>query len=555
MPIKIGFINFTALDAPAPTEYAAYKKLARILEPHGHVKSLAESHPPMPPIRFEPPALNRTPDTRLYKLAAELAPWMDEFHHRVLDRARIHERLKMIERTRFQNDLAEIKYYRQVDRLHAWITELLFERIYQRVGRNLQMFDKVAQREWQDLKHWHEVHKEQRLKEAKAYPELHKKELVHPYRFEIKLPNDKKAVELGEEHILKERHIVQEARLHAHQLRLVLHDIIFDEVKQELKRQYMNRRDHYEQQGRWHMHDVLRAFDKAWMHAWDSRDTFRELVRRGIFKQAELYPKLFKQSLVDLWETEIREPNEKNHHQKFQVHLDAERRQQKLVQLETEAGRKLLKTNKVELENYRQVSSEHIEVVQDDSQWQKHVLVERRDQKNLESREHVNDAKRVESQGYQLLAGRMVPQPRFGIDADIVTQVPLALGVNGDPRAPEHVVPTPIRMIPAEQKKNWQKIHAEAEEELRGVLSSDISGWHEKTQGIRQNLAALDYAEQSTREVQRPEPQTLGDIPGREDTVKASARLESVAESRTALSTDAQADLPSPGPKKDQKAS
>lgn len=555
MPIKIGFINFTALDGPLPTEYAAYKKLARLLEPGGHVKSLAESHPPMPPMRFEPPALNRTPDTRLYKLAAELAPWMDEFHHRVLDRARIHERLKMIERTRFQNDMAEIKYYRQVDRLHAWITELLFERVYQRVGRNLQMFDKVAQREWQDTKHWNEVHKEQRLKEAKAYPELHKKELVHPYRFEIKLPNDKKAVDLGEEHILNERRIVQEARLHAHQLRVLLHDIIFDEVKQELKRQYVTRRDHYEEQGRWHMHDVLRAFDKAWMHAWDSRDTFRELVRRGIFKQAELYPKLFKESLVDPWETEIREPNEKDHHQKFQVHIDDERRQQKLVQLETEAGRRLLKTNKLELENYRLVSNEQIEVIQDDSQWQKHVLVERSDLKNLEGREHVNDAKRVESQGYQLLAGRMVPQPRFGIDADIVTQVPLALGINGDPRAPEHILPTPIRMVPSEQKKNWQELHRRAEEEQRAVLSNSKSGWHDKTQGIRQNLAALDYADQSTREIQRPEPQSLGEIPGRDGSVKASSRPEPIAELRATVSADAVKNSPILTPKKDQKES
>jgi hypothetical protein len=555
MPIKIGFINFTAFDAPAPTEYAAYKKLARRLEPDGHVKSLAESYPPMPPMRFEPPALNRTPDTRLYKLASELAPWMDEFHSRVLDRARIRERLKMIERTHFQNDMAEIKYYRLVDRLHDWITELLFERVYQRVGRNLQMFDKVAQREWQDTKHWHEVHKEQRLKEAKAYPELHKKELVHPYRFEIKLPNDKKAVDLGEEHIHNERRIVQEARLHAHQLRQLLHDIIFDEVKLELKRQYVTRRDHYETQGRWHMHDVLRAFDKAWMHAWDSRDTFRELVRHGIFKQAEMYPKLFRKSLVDPWEVEIREPNEKDHHQKFQVHIDDERRQQKLVELETEAGRRLLKTNKIELENYRLVSSEQVEVIQDDSQWQKHVLVERSDLKSLEGREHVSDAKRVESQGYQLLAGRMVPQPRFGIDADIVTQVPLALGINGDPRAPEHIVPTPMHMIPSEQRQNWQKLHSLAEDEKRRALVENNSGWHEKTQGILQNLAALDYAEQSTREIQRPELQTLADLPGRQDTVKNISRTETIAEVRTNLSADDSKNPPILTPKKDQKDS
>jgi hypothetical protein len=530
MPIKIGFINFTALDAPTPTEYAAYKKLARLLEPGGHVKSLAESHPPMPPMRFETPALNRTPDTRLYKLAAELAPWLDEFHHRVLDRARIRQRLKMIERTHFQNDMAEIKYYRQVDRLHAWITELLFERVYQRLGRSLQMFEKVAQREWQDTKHWHDVHKEQRLKEAKAYPELHKKELVHPYRFEIKIPNDKKAVDLGEEHILNERRIVQDARLHAHQLRVLLHDIIFDEVKLELKRQYVTRRDHYEEQGLWHMHDVLRAFDKAWMHAWDSRDTFRELVRRGIFKQAEIYPKLFKQSLVDPWEVEIREPNDKDHHQKFQVHLDQERKLQKLVELETEAGRQLLKNNKIELENYRILSSEQIEVLQDGSQWQKHVLVERSDLKSLETREHLNAAKRVESQGYQLLAGRMVPQPRFGIDSDIVSQVPLALGINGDPRAPEHILPTPIRMIPSEQKKIWQELRDVADENQRAVMSDTTSGWLEKTQGSRQNLAALDYAKQSTQEIQRPESQAQAASPGREDSVKASSRAESIAD-------------------------
>jgi hypothetical protein len=484
----------------------------------------------MPPWRFEAPALNRTPDNRLYKLAAELAPWMDEFHSRILDQARIRARLDMIERTRFQNDMAEVKYYRQVDRLHAWITELLFERVYRRVGRNLQMFEKAALREWQDAKHWTEVHQNQRLIEARMYPELHRKELVHPYRFEVKIPNDKKARETTQEHILEERGIVKDARMHAHQLREVLHDIIFDEVKMELQRQYVTRRDHYEKKARWHLQDVWKAFEKAWIHAWDSRDVFREIVRRGIFEQAEFYPKLFRQALVDPWEVAIREPNEKDHHQKVQAHIDLERQQQALIKLETEAGRLLLKNNKNELAAYRQVSEEKIEVHRLDSQWQQHVLVERSDARNLEQREHVFDAKRVESQGYQLLAGRMIPQPRFGVDADIITRVPLTLGLNGDPRAPEHITPTPLLMVPSEQKKNWQKLRSVQAEEQRNMLANSTEGWRDKTQGFRQNLAALDYAEQSTREIQRPEPQTLAEAPLRQETVTAVSRTEPIVE-------------------------
>lgn len=530
MPIKIGFLNFTALDPPAPNEYAAYKKLARLLEPDPKVKSLAETHPSIPIWRFEAPGLNRTPDTRLYKLAAELAPIMDEFHSRVLDRARIRERLKMIERTHYQNDMAEIKYYRQVDLLHAWITELLFERVYRRVGRNVQMFEKVAKREWDETERWHHMHKEQRLKEAKLFPELHKKELVHPFRFEIKFPNDKKSVEKAEEHILEDRRIVQDARVHAHQLRLLLHDTIFDAVKQELKQQYVSRRDQHDQKARWHLHDVLRAFEKAWVHAWDSRDTFREIVRRGIIEQAEMYPKLFRKALVDPWEVEIREPNEKDHHQKIQAHIDQERKIQALVKLETEAGRILLKNNKIELEAYRHVSAEKIEELRLNSEWQKHVLVERKDQKDLEIREHTYAAKLVESQGYQLLAGRMIPQPRFGVDTDTVTGVPLTMGLHGDPRVPEHTIPTPLHMVPAEQKKNWQKLRAIQEEELRGVLADGNQGLQDKTQGLRQNLAALDYAEQSTRELHRPEPQTMADTPKKMDKVQATTRAEPIQE-------------------------
>jgi hypothetical protein len=530
MPIKIGFVNFTGLDAPAATEYAAYKKLQRVLEPYGQVKSLAETHPPMPPWRFEPPALNRTPDTRLYKLAAELAPLMDQFHHRILDRSRLRAQLDMIERTRFQNDMAEIKYYRQVDRLHAWITELLFERVYRRVGRNIQMFEKAALRDWLDARHWKEVHQEQRLAESKLYPELHKKELVHPYRFEIKLPNDEKALDKAQEHNRDERRIIQDARIHAHHLRQVLHDIIFDEVKQELSRQYVARRDHYEQKARWHLHDVMRAFEKAWMHAWDSRDAFRELVRRGIFEQAEIYPKLFRKALVDPWEVEIREPNEKDHHQKIQAHIDQERQELALIKLESEAGRQVLKNIKTELAAYHLVSADKMEAHRLNSQWQKHVLVERSDQQDLEQRDHISDAKRVESQGYQLLAGRMIPQPRFGVDADIVTRVPLTMGLHGDPRAPEHITPTPLLLAPAEQKKNWQEARTIREEEERSMLADSTEGWHKKTRGILQNLAALDYAEQSTREIQRPDPQVLGDAPVKENAVSASCPPEPISE-------------------------
>jgi hypothetical protein len=94
-----------------------------------------------------------------------------------------------------------------------------------------------------------------------------------------------------------------------------------------------------------------------------------------------------------------------------------------------------------------------------------------------------------------------------------------------------------------------------AEEEKRRVLVENSSGWHEKTQGILQNLAALDYAEQSTREIQRPELQTLADVPGRQDTVKTISRAESIAEVRTNLSADDSKNSPILTPKKDQKDS
>ncbi|WP_141733582.1 hypothetical protein [Oligoflexus tunisiensis] len=495
MAQKIGFITFTALDPPSPTEYAAYKKLQRLLEPGNHVKTLAETHPIMPPWRFEAPALNRTPDHRAYKLAAELSPLMDEFHHRVLDRSRVRERLKTIERTRFQNDIAEIKYFRQVDLLHAWISELLFERIYRRIGREFSMFEKAAKKQWLEDERFRDWHREKRIAQAEFYPELQNKELLHPYKFEIRLPNEKKALQLIQEHTRDERRIVQEARAQAHQLQQVLHDIIFDSVKQHLHQQYASRRSSYDKQARWHLHDVLQAFEKAWVNAWESRGTFRE-------------------------------PNEKDFKTKLKEHIDQERQQQALVKMEVEADRQLLKNNKLELDTYRHVAADQMEVKRMDSQWQEHVLVERQHQQAIEQRDHVSDAKSAESQGYHLQAGHMLPQPRFGVDADLVTRVPLTLGLSGDPRAPEHVAPNPLLLVPRQQRENWQKVRTIQDAQDRSVLGDDLQGWKKTTQGIRQNLAAIDYAEQATREVQRPEGRVVGDAPAPAHDIQRVAETE-----------------------------
>ncbi|HYX32520.1 MAG TPA: hypothetical protein VE954_05355 [Oligoflexus sp.] len=525
---KIGFAHFNLFESRSVSEFDAYKKLERRLEPNGVVKSLAESHPNQPPIRTEAPGLNVTPDKLMYRLASELAPWMDEFHTRILDRARIRERLKMIERNRLQNDGAELKYYRHVDLLDAWITELLFERVYRRIGREHAMFLKVAQREWLQTEQFNQAVREQRIADANVYPELHLKELVHPYRFEIKIPNEKKSLEKLEERIHDQRHIVQDLKVHSHELRRVLHDIIFDEVKLLLTQQYSTRREHYDKQGRWHMRDVQQAFEKAWMHAWDSRDTFRELVRRGIFEQAEVYPRLFRKAIRDPFEIEIRKPNQKDQFTKIQEHVDLERKEVALLRLEEEADRQLLKNNKLELAAYRLVSAENIEEQRLNSEWQKHVLVERRDKGALERREYIYDAKRVESQGYQLLAGRMIPQPRFGIDADIITRVPLTMGLNGDPRAPEHVAPTPLLMVPQQQKDNWQKLRAVQEEEQHHVFNDNQQGWNDKTQSVRQNLAALEYGEQKAKELHRSEVKPETADPGPREAKELIPRAASI---------------------------
>jgi len=536
MAEKIGFIKFTLMDSPSPTDYAAYDKLERRQEPDGHVKSLAETHPLLPPTRTEPKGLNRTPDTRLYKLAAELAPYMDEFHSRALDHARINAQLDMIERTRMQNDRAELKYFRQVDLLHAWITELLFERVYRRVGRAQALFQKIALREWMETENWNQMVREQRLDDSRIYPDLHKKELVHPYRFEIKMPNEKKSFEQTADHIRSERHIVEQAKVHAHQLRQVLHDIIFENVRLNLQQQSMIRRHQDDRRDHWHMHDVMRAFDKAWMHAWDSRDTFRELVRSGIFQQAELYPRLFRKAIRDPYEIEIREPNEKDYHQKIQAHIDHERQELKLIKLGEEAGRQVTRNNKIELAAYRLVAAENIEEQRLNSQWQKHVLVERSDQLAIERREYIFDAKRVESQGYQLLAGRMIPQPKFAVDADLVTRVPLTLGLNGDPRAPEHVSPTPLMLVPQQQKDNWQKLRAIQHEEQRLDERNEV--WQEKTQNIRQNLAVLEYGEQRTRELQRADVKPPTDSPIKPDAVEPVGRAEPIPDLKLSMTPD-----------------
>jgi hypothetical protein len=197
-----------------------------------------------------------------------------------------------------------------------------------------------------------------------------------------------------------------------------------------------------------------------------------------------------------------------------------------------EADRLLLKNNKLDLANYRLVAAEQLEGKLRDSQWQEHVLVERRDQRVLEQRDHVSDAKRVESQGYQLLAGRMVPHPRFGVDADVITRVPLTLGLHGDPRAPEHVTPTPLLLIPKQQRDNWHKLRVIQDAQDRAVLGDDRQGWKKSMQGIRQNLAAVDYAEQATREVRRPEGRVIGDAP------EPSREVQRVTETEPVLALD-----------------
>ncbi len=486
MAERIGLIRFTAMDGPSATEYAAYKKIQRRLEPDNHVKSLAESHPYMPPWRVEHPDLTKTADSRVYKLASELAPIMDEYHHHVLDVARQKAIVQRWAQYHKNNGLAEDRYYRHVDLLHAWITELLFERVYRRVGRMHELFNKVAKHEWQDTRRFFHEHHVQRFKEARVYPELHHEELELPFRHEIKLPNQKKPFDFAKENLQADRRMLVDAKLKLEELRHLMMDMLGHDIKVQLRQTFLEKRQFQDDRSRWHMHDVLRAFDKAWMHAWDSRDTFRDLIRKAVIEQAEYFPELLKKAYNNPFIREVSLPNQIKSAERYQMHIDRERTIMKLV--------------KLSLAHYRTIATDEIEEKREASVVQHDILLNRRDGKRLELAHHRYEAHVAEGRGYIMLAGRLVPQPKIRIDTDITTGVPLSLGLHGTPSSPEQVAPLPLNLLPKQQKDVWDKLHATSAEEQRVFAAQQDEALQRVAQSIRQQSAAMEYGEQITKE-------------------------------------------------------
>ncbi len=422
MSSRIGFVKFTAFDLPTVLDLEGIKSPNHPMRFANKVLSLAESHPFQPPLHPHAPQLDRTADGRLYKFTSELSPLMAAFWEHIED---VSVRREVVRRWYERHRHWEIEtdlHWRHIDLLHDWMTELLFQRVYERVGRATSINRKIAAKKAQTLEEFQEMHREQRLLEADKFPKLLKRALENPFIHEVKEPNQLKAFD-------KARAELAAYRLDRHEKAnelLSLRRINAGEELSNLREKRAMDARFAALKGRANLRksrfEVADAHEAAWRHTVADSHTFRDLMREVVVEQAELFPALFKAALVDPWETEIRLPNNDNRFQIVQKLIDRQR-----------LGLKSIKEHERNLDRWEDRAHEgHLQ----NQQLERDERLLRREGRRSYEQQLAHGQALAGQNGMIYLAGRTVPRAAFKIVTDTKSTVQLSLGIQGSPNAP-----------------------------------------------------------------------------------------------------------------------
>ncbi|MCX6132074.1 MAG: hypothetical protein NTX25_23840, partial [Proteobacteria bacterium] len=267
MAERIGFINFSYFDLPSINDFAVNKRISLRLEPHGRVKSLAESHPSLPPMRVEPPQLSKTPDLRQHALPSELQPLMDEYHRHIRMISQERAKIKFVLRRLKEDAKAVFSHYTQVDLLHQWKMNLQFQKIQRHMRLVHSVYLKIAHKKGVETERFMLEHNDKRDLENKIYPALHQLELKLPFRDEIKAPNQLKPVDHDKIRLKDNRQVSVDLKLHIEHLRQNLRLQLAAELKDLQRHTFQDKRQFTLAHLRWQNKLILRAYDKVSKHA------------------------------------------------------------------------------------------------------------------------------------------------------------------------------------------------------------------------------------------------------------------------------------------------
>ncbi|NRA67647.1 MAG: hypothetical protein HRU19_24410 [Pseudobacteriovorax sp.] len=156
---------------------------------------LPEKAPPPPNQRDWPgfpPALMTDISERTKTFAADLTPLMNEFWRMQKERALVKAALARWQLYRLNLEDSIVEAYAHQDRISAYFTALLFERVYMRTLSYHYMFLNVAEKRWLDTREFMSFHVEGRLEHLHRVAAQFKDKLESPYVNELKKPNELK---------------------------------------------------------------------------------------------------------------------------------------------------------------------------------------------------------------------------------------------------------------------------------------------------------------------------------------------------------------------------
>lgn len=432
MPTRIGFIKFTAFDLPAVQDFEGIKQPKHPLHFGNKVLSLGESHPFQPPVHAYAPQLDEVQRKPMAKVLAELTPLMAAYWEHMEDLSVRREIVRRWYERQRQAEVAADKHWQHVEHLYLWATELLFQRVYERVGRLTSVYRKIAAKRAAVTEDFHEMHKEMRQLEVEKFPRLYRKALENPFIHEIKEPNQFKALDQARAELMayRDERVSRDEELRATRRIDALENLKQLREKRALDARFLLRKGRFNlRQSRYEIAD---AFEAAWRHSVDTSGSFSKLIREQVVEQAQVYPELYKAALVDPWETAIRLPNQDNHFQVDQERIDQQRKSVKAV------GAHERDLKGLEIEARKDAATQRL--LERDERF---ALA---DGRRAYAQENAAGEAKAAGRGQVFVAGRSVPLAPFRIGTAPKSTLPLSLGIQGHPNAPEQQAPVPPQL-------------------------------------------------------------------------------------------------------------
>ncbi len=157
---------------------------------------------PWPPFH---PALAAEIHDHAYQFAIELHPLLDQFWQRIKELSLSKDILYRWHLRQIEIMLGRVKSNQRADKLKDYFTALLFSQVYDRAIKSRETFLAVHKKEWLQTHLRMDWHTRQwnldKQEQAREFAEI----LINPYRFNIKVPNQKKLLQWQHEKLIQDK--------------------------------------------------------------------------------------------------------------------------------------------------------------------------------------------------------------------------------------------------------------------------------------------------------------------------------------------------------------